>query len=351
MNAQRRHALPYGIEPGIVDKIPDTLFRGLEDDIRALHRLDGKRRLRDCAFYCMLWCAGAALLLLDSATNDAPLWRQAAGTLLAALGLNGCVLLVHEGMHGTLFKSTRTNRMASILLSCTHLMSFTAYQVLHIRHHKHVGNDGDPDYYGNYVDSKPLLWLMHGLRLAAAAFLYLIAIPVLAWRGSGRSVRRRVVQEYLVLAAIVLPVVLWVPGDVLIDVWLIPMVIVAVITQMRAFAQHTLTDASQPLLAARSMRPAWVVSYLMLHENYHLEHHLFPRVPSYHLPALARLLEPRLPRFVVGSSYIALILRFLRASLTLDETPVVVRERATPRPAPELEGEPPSLPLRGRDTA
>ena len=142
--------------------------------------------------------------------------------------------------------------------------------------------------------------------------------------------RRRLAEEYAVLLARAVPVALWVPGDLLVGAWLVPMLVVAAITQVRAFAQHTLTDPSEPLLAARSMRPAALVSYLMLHENYHLEHHLLPRVPSYHLPELGRLLEPRLPRRVVGSSYLALVARFLWAARTMDETPVVIRERDVP---------------------
>jgi hypothetical protein len=45
-------------------------------------------------------------------------------------------------------------------------------------------------------------------------------------------------------------------------------------------------------------------------------------VPSYHLPELHRLLWPRLPRAVTGRSYLAFLVRFLRATWTLDETPI-----------------------------
>ncbi len=329
MSTARRKSLPYGIEPGIVGRIPEDLFHGLEARIRELHVLRPGRRARDLALYTLLWIAGAALILTETRAGGAP-WLRVCGTLLAALGLNGFVLLVHEGMHGTLLGNGRANRALSVLLSCTHLLSFTAYQLLHIRHHKHVGTAGDPDHYENYVERKPALWLMHGARLAAASFLYLVAIPVLAWRIGGWPVRRRLLEEYAVLLALAIPVALWVPGDVLLGAWFVPMLVVAAITQVRAFAQHTLTDPSEPLLAARSMRPAVLVSYLMLHENYHLEHHLLPRVPSYNLPELGRLLEPRLPRRVVGSSYLALVARFLWAARTMDETPVVIREREVP---------------------
>lgn len=335
MSGPGRGRLPFGIEPGIVGKVPEAPFDGLHRRIRELHVLRPFRRLRDFAFYALLWLGGAALIAhRDLAGAGVSPWWYAGGTVLAALGLNGFVLLVHEGMHGTLFRSGWLNRSVSIALSCTHLLSFTAYQVLHIRHHKNVGAEGDPDHYENYVTREPVLWLMHGARLAAASFLYLVAIPVLAWRTGGRSVRRRIVVEYAVLALAAVPVALWVPPAALVELWFVPMLVVAGITQVRAFAQHTLTDPREPLLAARSMRPRALVSYLMLHENYHLEHHLLPRVPSYNLPELGAMLEPRLPRFVVGSSYLALIARFLWAARTMDATPVVIREQHTPEVAP-----------------
>jgi fatty acid desaturase len=64
------------------------------------------------------------------------------------------------------------------------------------------------------------------------------------------------------------------------------------------------------------------VGFFLLHENYHLEHHLFPEVPSYHLPRLHRLIWLRLPRVVSGRSYLGFLARFLRATPRLDETPI-----------------------------
>ena len=61
------------------------------------------------------------------------------------------------------------------------------------------------------------------------------------------------------------------------------------------------------------MKPGRLIAFCLLYENYHLEHHLFPEVPSYHLPGLHRLLWPRLPRAVVGASYLAFLAHFARA--------------------------------------
>ncbi len=59
-------------------------------------------------------------------------------------------------------------------------MSFTAYQVMHLRHHTFLGGTRDPDDYENYVSRRPVLWVMHFTRLLAGSFVYLLMIPRLA---------------------------------------------------------------------------------------------------------------------------------------------------------------------------
>jgi beta-carotene hydroxylase len=46
-----------------------------------------------------------------------------------------------------------------------------------------------------------------------------------------------------------------------------------------------------PLTQARTLRGR-LLPALFLGLTYHLEHHLYPRVPSHHLPELARRLDP-----------------------------------------------------------
>jgi fatty acid desaturase len=40
------------------------------------------------------------------------------------------------------------------------------------------------------------------------------------------------------------------------------------------------------------MRGNWFWDFVFINSNYHLEHHYFPGVPFYHLPALQRHLLP-----------------------------------------------------------
>ena len=78
------------------------------------------------------------------------------------------------------------------------------------------------------------------------------------------------------------------------------------------------------------MLPNPLIAFFLLNENYHLEHHLFPEIPSYHLPRLHQLIWPKLPRAVSGHSYLAFLATFFRATPRMDETPIglVIRESA-----------------------
>jgi fatty acid desaturase len=295
---------------------------GLEPQLAQLRRFDLFKRLAELAFFPLLWTAGANVTLLS---HQAPL--RLLGIAISAMALNGFVLLLHEGMHAVLFPRPIINRCVSVLLGGCVLMSFTAYQVLHVRHHQHLGDENDPDDYHNYSTRPWVVWTLHYVRLLAGSFLYILLIPLLATRYANARQRRHIAQEYAFLLIVWTTLAWLVPFHTLALVWLIPLVIVGYMTNIRGFTQHGMTDAHDPLLASRSMHPNRVVSLLLLNENLHLEHHLFPEIPSYNLPRLQRLIEPRLPRAVVGRSYLAFLGRFFRATFVGDETPIGVARR------------------------
>jgi fatty acid desaturase len=120
------------------------------------------------------------------------------------------------------------------------------------------------------------------------------------------------------------------PLRVLLQVWLIPGVLVGYISAVRALAQHALTDPADPLLASRSVRSNRLVSFLLLNENYHLEHHLFPEIPSYNLPGLHALLRARVPHTVEARSYSRFLAGFIGRFLRGDESPMGLRGRERP---------------------
>lgn len=300
------------------------MMRGLETELSALRRLDAGKRRREVAFFAGLWLA--ALLLNGWGYAAGPGWTHGllriAGTLGSAVAINAFILLLHEGMHGTLFAGGLANRWVSVALGTTFCMSFTSYRVMHQRHHRYLGDPRDPDDYANYVGNRRLLWALHYVRLVLGVYIYVVVIPILAWRHAARSERRDIAVEYLVLGAVYAAVFTAVPAGILLYLWLIPLALAAHMTAVRGLTQHGIAQARDPFLASRTIQANRVVAFCLLHENYHLEHHLFPEIPSYHLAAAHRLLWPRLPRVVTGRSYLGFLWRFFAATLKLDDTPI-----------------------------
>jgi fatty acid desaturase len=314
------------------------VLEGVEDRVAELRVGNLRTRLIELAAFPALWAAGAAMAAVTA-------WRMPAGgprylliglgVLLSAIAINALVLLMHEGMHGILFRNPLANRWVSVVLGFPVLMAFTAYQVLHIRHHAYLGDPRDPDNYANYTDRPRRVWLMHCLRLTLGSFLYLLLIPILALRHGTPEQRRRIVVEYVLLGLTAAGAAWLVPREVLLWGWGLPVVLVGYMINLRGFTQHGIVEASDPFTASRTVKPNPLVALCLLNENYHLEHHLFPEVPSYHLRRLHDLIWPRMPRAVVGRSYVGFLLRFLRATLTLDRTPiglVIAGEPVSPRP-------------------
>jgi fatty acid desaturase len=300
---------------------------GLEGELESLRRLRAAPRLLELACVMGGYALGVWLIAAGLERAGASRWlMQVAGTCAAALALNACVLLMHEGMHGVLFASRAWNRRIAALCGVPLLMSFSAYRVLHLLHHRHLGAEGDPDEYRNYTGSRARVWALQYVRLTVGCYLYLFLIPRLAWRSGTLIDRRRLVAEYLLIAAVFGALLALVPAQIVLWCWFVPVACVAFLTSARGLTQHGLTDPEDPLLASRSLYPSRIVSTLLLNENLHLEHHLFPEVPSYHLPVLSRAIDARLPRRCAGRSYLGFLLRFALQSLRFDERPVGVRE-------------------------
>jgi fatty acid desaturase len=177
-----------------------------------------------------------------------------------------------------------------------------------------------------------MVWCLHFVRLTVGPVLYVCLIPVLALKHGSSAQRKRICIEYTLLASIYSVLLRVCSSRDLFVVWVVPLLLMGVLTAIRGFTQHGITDASDPYLASRTMLPSPMVEFFLLNENYHLEHHLFPEVPSYHLPALHELMWPRLPRAVSGTSYLAFLSAFFRATPRMDETPiglVTPKERAS----------------------
>lgn len=300
------------------------MLQGQESQFAKLRILDSSKRLTEIGIFLGVGLTGIALNYVGFfLMSDLPaILLRILGTLLTALMFNAFILLMHEGMHGILFPGKTVNRWVSVAFGATFFMSFTCYRVLHQRHHRYLGDKRDPDDYVNYVNTPRLVWILQYMRLLVGPYVYLIMMPFSALRHGSRTDRIYVVQEYALLAVVYILVGYFVPLNIFLAFWFIPLVITGYMTAIRGLSQHGVSNSHDPYLASRSIQAFPPVGFIMLHENFHLEHHLFPEIPSYYLPATNKLIDPRLPRLVTGKTYIGFLLRFFRASFRQDNTPI-----------------------------
>jgi fatty acid desaturase len=288
--------------------------------IEALHHVEPRAYARLVIFLMLyLGTAGAACWVAQEFHGS--VWVYAANIplyLLAAASLHGISLFTHEGVHGTLSRRPWWNRALSITCAQPVLQNYSAYKVLHLKHHHHLGDEGDPDHFANYTDWTWLEFAMHWGRLIIGYPVYIVAIPILGYRQGTAAARRWIIFEACLLTLLTVGAILLLPWLWLLHGWLIPMLVINTMVNIRGMSQHTfLEHQSDPVLGTRSILTNRVTAFFMCNENYHLEHHLYPGIPWYNLPRLHQKLRDDLTArgapFI--RSYFAFVCEFVVKSL------------------------------------
>jgi fatty acid desaturase len=235
-------------------------------------------------------------------------------------------ILAHESAHYRLFSLRGLNDGVGRAIGMASGISMCTYRVIHRLHHNHLYGPQDPDtaIHGGYPRGVRYLWKKLAQDLvgwnAWKTLAYFFGAPAIAdeqgaAQRSGQllndtspSLRRTARQDrWAVLAfQLLFPValaLLW-GGRALwmyLVLWPLPILtVLQPILRLRAVCEHgAVTDLRSPLTAARTNRTWGRVGNRLgrllfpHHVNYHLEHHLYPAVPHYHLPALHRLLAAK----------------------------------------------------------
>jgi fatty acid desaturase len=282
---------------------------------RQLHCLAyGKSALRFLAFVA-LYTLGAFGAV---ASAGAGLWYLALPCwLLAGASLHGISLFTHEAVHGTLSKNKLVNGILGALCAWPVWQNYSAYRVLHLEHHADLGGEHDPDHYSNYTRWSWGVFTLNWMRLLVGYPVYITAIPILGWRHSHWRPRLGIAAEVLCCAT--LSCLAWqaLPSSWLLHGWLVPMLFINTMVNIRGMSQHTLLEHSDDdVLGTRSILTGSIVRFFMCNENYHLEHHLYPGIPWYQLPSAHRQLEPELRKMGAPFiSYTSFVMDFIRHTL------------------------------------
>lgn len=279
--------------------------------IRALFPVRRSHNWIGLAFLA-LWAGGCVAVL------RLPAWpARLAGYVVMGAALHALGILMHEAIHGNLFRHRRLDRWAAFLLGAPVLIGGSAYRVTHLLHHRHNRSERDPDEFGNYVrDPRLLPWVFYAWGVLGM-LVFLVHVHVNALRLATERERAAVVTEYLLLLALYTGAAALVvrsgAGDLLVHGWLLPMCVAWLMVNLRGWSEHLLTRPGHPLTQTRTVTTNRIVRFFLCNLNYHLEHHLFPGIPWYNLPRVHALLqdEYRAAGACVYRSY----LRFFRDAL------------------------------------
>src|SRR4051812_38557276 len=244
--------------------------------------------------------------------------------LIIGIQQHALFILAHESAHYRLFQSRALNDIVGRAIGMAGGVSMCTYRVIHRLHHNNLYTEEDPDtaIHGGYPRGVAYLWkkLMQDLAGINSwkTFAYFFGAPAInaetnraarplddtspQLRLSARRDRWAVLAFQLSAPLVAYAVGGWHALGLYLTLWVLPMLtVLQPILRLRAIAEHGgVTDLSSPLTAARCNRTTGsfmnVVGRAVLfphHVNYHLEHHLYPAVPHYNLPALHRLLLER----------------------------------------------------------
>lgn len=260
-----------------------SLSPGKKKIIKKLYLLD-KRWNWIIPFHFSLWI-GSGIIAIQSPW----LWVDIICACIGGIGLGGLAVLVHESSH-SLFTHKKIDRWIGFLCGLPILVPANTYKLSHMNHHKFVRTEDDPDDIENMPVSTRWLPVFYILILFAGAYLYIIHVPISAWKNS-REHRLSILLETLVVWLFIAAGWILLPSDVMIQIWLLPLIVGAQIVNIRSITEHGLTSTGNEFIDTRTVLSNPVVSFLGCNVNYHLEHHLYPGIPWYNLPKLHFLLK------------------------------------------------------------
>jgi beta-carotene/zeaxanthin 4-ketolase len=183
----------------------------------------------------------------------------------------GMFIVAHDCMHGSLvpFKPWANRRIGQLCLMLYAGFSFDELNRAHHRHHRHSGTAGDPDF-----DDRPPHGFWRWFMKFFVEYFTLKQVAIL--------VAVYLVYVYVLGASQYNALVFWgVPG---------------VLSALQLFTFGTylphLPHDESPFADRHNARtndfPAWLSLITCFHFGYHHEHHIYPTVPWWRLPAMRR---------------------------------------------------------------
>ncbi len=258
------------------------------------------------ALVALLLAGGSALTLTGA------VWARVTGTVVLGLTFAHMLELQHETLHSSAFRGRRRNVIAGVALGLPLLVSFSAYQVSHLRHHRDLGTPANQEFF-DYGDQygrqdgarwKPVgLWAYRLLMAAHYRQFVITSGRVVTGRAPAANesplTQRRIRRDYLVILGTLLAaaVASALTGSLgVVWAWLLPMAVVGLPAHaLIELPEHFRCDTDTPdvLQNTRTITSNRFMAWLANTNNFHMEHHLMPNLPFHRLAELHRDVAPK----------------------------------------------------------
>ena len=306
-----------GAQTPVPEPAPPSAGDGKEDLRASLKRLrvvvNGRLFALKLALCAVLTAAGITAALQQ------PLWLRCAGIVLTGCMFAHAAELQHQTLHGLGFRGRRANTVAGIALGVPMLISFAAYRVAHLRHHRYLGTPLNREFfdygdqYGAEEDRNRLRtaldWLVRFSMLHHYALFLRNLFSSLRGRdfeGETATTSRRIRRDHLVVLAafVAMTALSFALGrPVVVLVWALPLVLVAApvhaaIELPEHYGCETLDEDA--FANTRTIRSNRFMYWFTNGNNFHVEHHLLPNLPIERLPEAHVLVRDRLRYFHSG---------------------------------------------------
>ncbi|MFO1160032.1 MAG: fatty acid desaturase [Reyranellaceae bacterium] len=277
------------------------------DVLKRLSARSDARGLMQTAAHLALLIAGGALVLATKGT-----WWLAPALLLQGIFVNALFGAMHESVHYGSFRTRWMAELLAFLSGAAILNNAGFYRHFHYAHHRYTQDpERDPEL---VTSGTPRTWQQYLFRISAIPFLMLRARDIflfpLGWHGNVSYLEASAWPEVerwgrwlLAFYALLIAGSIALRTDVLLWVWIIPLLIGLPLLRLYLLCEHTLCPNSDDGFAnTRTTLSTPLVRFLMWNLPYHAEHHLFPGITFHNLPEAHRLLRPHLK--FVGKGYI-----------------------------------------------
>ena len=211
-------------------------------------------------------------------------------------------VLIHEGAHRLIIKNKFINDVITeLLLAWPVFISMRFYRFNHMKHHRYLNSDFDPDWVRitqELLHINDWKFPKKTKSLASLLFKDFFAINTITLIATMASLSKNKAKDsakvytsfrivyYVIAVSMITSLHVW---HLFFIYWIIPMLTwLALAFRIRSIAEHCAVKNTHPLSMTRTTYANMIERVLIAPFNvgYHLDHHIYPSIPFYNLKKL-----------------------------------------------------------------